>query len=76
MTWMNNLYHIYQKLDATGYQKTKQDILTAQITGCSSGEIYYLVLQQLVLIKKDQAPVYEVIKVEVDSMIEELAVSC
>lgn len=69
MNWMNDLYHVYQKLDVTGYQQVKQDILTAQITGCSSGEIYYLVLQQLVLIKKEQPAIYELIKNEVESII-------
>jgi len=69
MNWMNDLYHVYQKLDVAGYQQVKQAILTAQITGCNSGEIYYLVLQQLVLIKKEQPVVYELIKNEVESII-------
>ncbi|MET7000216.1 hypothetical protein [Chitinophaga defluvii] len=69
MNWMNDLYHVYQKLDIAGYQQVKQDILTAQITGCNSGEIYYLILQQLVLIKKEQPAVYELIKNEAESII-------
>ncbi|MCW3467962.1 hypothetical protein [Chitinophaga nivalis] len=69
MSWIDDLYVIYQKLDATGCEEVKHDILKAQIDGCSRGEIYVLVLQQLLNIKKDKAPVYELIKGEVESII-------
>ncbi len=69
MSWMDDLYVIYQKLDATGCEEVKHDILKAQIDGCNRGEIYFLVLQQLVQIKTAKAPVYELIKGEVDNII-------
>ncbi|NSL90127.1 hypothetical protein [Chitinophaga solisilvae] len=69
MSWMNDLYVIYQKLDANSCEEVKHDILKAQIDGCNRGEIYFLVLQQLVHIKQEKAPVYELIKGEVDSII-------
>ncbi|SJZ41077.1 hypothetical protein SAMN04488128_10196 [Chitinophaga eiseniae] len=69
MSWMNDLYVIYQKLDANSCEAVKNDILKAQIDGCSRGEIYFLVLQQLVHIKREKAPVYELIKGEVESFI-------
>lgn len=67
---MNDLYVIYQKLDATGCDEVKHDILKAQIDGCTRGEIYFLVLQQLVQIKTGKAPVYELIKGEVENIIQ------
>ena len=70
MSWMNDLYVIYQKLDATGCEEVKHDILKAQIDGCTRGEIYFLVLQQLVHIKTGKAPVYELIKGEVENIIQ------
>jgi hypothetical protein len=70
MSWMNDLYVIYQKLDATGCDEVKHDILKAQIDGCTRGEIYFLVLQQLVQIKTGKAPVYELIKGEVENIIQ------
>ena len=70
MSWMNDLYVIYQKLDATGCEEVKHDILKAQIDGCTRGEIYFLVLQQLVQIKAGKAPVYELIKGEVENIIQ------
>ena len=70
MSWMNDLYVIYQKLDATGCEEVKHDILKAQIDGCTRGEIYFLVLQQLVQIKTGKAPVYELIKGEVENIIQ------
>ncbi|MBC9934791.1 hypothetical protein [Chitinophaga qingshengii] len=69
MSWMNDLYVIYQKLDANSCEAVKNDILKAQIDGCNRGEIYFLVLQQLVQIKRTKASVYELIKGEVDSFI-------
>ena len=70
MSWMNDLYVIYQTLDATGCDEVKHDILKAQIDGCTRGEIYFLVLQQLVQIKTGKAPVYELIKGEVENIIQ------
>jgi hypothetical protein len=70
MSWMNDLYVIYQKLDATGCEEVKHDILKAQIDGCTRGEIYFLVLQQLVHIKTGKAPVYELIKGEIENIIQ------
>ena len=67
---MNDLYVIYQKLDATGCEEVKHDILKAQIDGCTRGEIYFLVLQQLVHIKTGKAPVYELIKGEIENIIQ------
>ncbi|WP_211999781.1 hypothetical protein [Chitinophaga sp. HK235] len=69
MSWMNDLYVIYQKLDANSCEEVKNDILKAQIDGCTRGGIYFLVLQQLLHIKREKAPVYELIKVEVESFI-------
>jgi hypothetical protein len=69
MSWMNDLYVIYQKLDANSCQEVKNNILKAQIDGCAGGKAYILVLQQLVHIKTDKAPVYELIKGEVESFI-------
>jgi hypothetical protein len=69
MTWMKDLYTIYQKLDATGFEEVKKEILKAQVYGCNAGEVYYLVLQQLVMIKKDKVQIYEMIKGEVESII-------
>ncbi|MFY0253627.1 hypothetical protein ACDQ55_06685 [Chitinophaga sp. 30R24] len=69
MSWMDDLYVIYQKLDATGCEEVKHNIVKAQIDGCTRGEIYFLVLQQLVRIKTDKAPVYELIKGEVENII-------
>ncbi|HEY8918652.1 MULTISPECIES: hypothetical protein [unclassified Chitinophaga] len=69
MNWMKDLYSIYQKLDATGFEEVKKEILKAQVYGCNAGEVYYLVLQQLVMIKKDKVQIYEVIKGEVESII-------
>ncbi|HVI43394.1 MAG TPA: hypothetical protein VM802_00925 [Chitinophaga sp.] len=70
MSWINNLYVIYQKLDATGCGEVKHEILEAQINGCNNGGIYFLVLQQLMRIKKDKANIYELIKGEVESYIQ------
>jgi hypothetical protein len=70
MSWMNDLYVIYQKLDATGCEEVKHNILKAQIDGCTRGEIYFLVLQQLIHIKTGKAPVYELIKGEIESIIQ------
>jgi hypothetical protein len=70
MSWINDLYVIYQKLDATGCDEVKHDILKAQIDGCTRGEIYFLVLQQLVQIKTGKTPVYELIKGEVENIIQ------
>ncbi|MEC5147089.1 hypothetical protein [Chitinophaga sp. 212800010-3] len=69
MSWMDDLYVIYQKLDATGCEDVKHSILKAQIDGCNRGEIYFLVLQQLVRIKAGKTPVYELIKGEVENII-------
>ncbi|MBV7533871.1 hypothetical protein [Chitinophaga sp. sic0106] len=69
MSWMNDLYVIYQKLDANSCQEVKKEIIQAQLNGCSDGTIYYLVLQQLVKLKGDKAPVYELIKGEVENII-------
>ncbi|SHM01924.1 hypothetical protein SAMN05444266_10693 [Chitinophaga jiangningensis] len=69
MSWMDDLYVIYQKLDANSCQEVKKEIIKAQLNGCSDGTIYYLVLQQLVKLKGDKAPVYELIKGEVESII-------
>ncbi|ASZ11125.1 hypothetical protein KTO58_19600 [Chitinophaga pendula] len=69
MSWINDLYVIYQKLEATGCEDIRKDLLKAQVTGCSGGEIYYLVLQQLMIIKKDKVQVYEMIKGEVENII-------
>ncbi|NIG56894.1 hypothetical protein [Chitinophaga sp. Cy-1792] len=69
MSWMDDLYVIYQKLDATGCTEVKKEILKAQLNGCSGGTIYYLVLQQLVHIKQEKASVYELIKGEAESII-------
>ncbi|KAA2241428.1 hypothetical protein F0L74_16125 [Chitinophaga agrisoli] len=70
MKWMNDLYAIYQKLGATGFEEVKKEIVKAQLTGCNGGEVYYLVLQQLVMIKKDKVQIYEVIKGEVENIIQ------
>ncbi len=66
---MDDLYVIYQKLDANSCQEVKTEIIKAQLNGCSDGTIYYLVLQQLVKLKRDKAPVYELIKGEVENII-------
>ncbi|CAL1520415.1 hypothetical protein [Chitinophaga sp. MM2321] len=70
MSWINHLYVIYQKLDAPGCEEVKHNILKAQIDGCNRGEIYFSVLQQLVHIKVEKAPVYELIKGEVENIIQ------
>jgi len=70
MSWMKDLYTIYQKLDASGFEDVKKEIVKAHLNGCSGGGIYYLVLQQLVMIKKDKAQAYEAIKGEVESIIQ------
>lgn len=69
MSWTNDLYLIYQKLDATGCEDIKRDIMQAQLHGCSGGVEYILVLQQLIQIKKEKISVYEMIKGEVDNII-------
>ncbi|WP_143307609.1 hypothetical protein [Chitinophaga vietnamensis] len=69
MSWMDDLYAIYQKLDATGCAEVKRNIIKAQMDGCSRGEIYVLILQQLMQIKQEKAPVYELIKGEVENII-------
>jgi hypothetical protein len=69
MIWMKDLYTIYQKLDAIGFEDVKKEIVKAQLDGCSGGEVYYLVLQQLVTIKKDRGQIYEAIKGEVENII-------
>jgi hypothetical protein len=70
MSWMKDLYTIYQKLDAVGFEDVKKEIVKAHLYGCSGGEAYYLVLQQLVMIKKDKVQIYEVIKSEVENIIQ------
>ncbi len=69
MSWMDDLYVIYQKLDANSCQEVKKEIIKAQLNGCSDGTIYFLVLQQLVRIKREKAPVYELISGEVENII-------
>ncbi|RFS21374.1 hypothetical protein DVR12_15860 [Chitinophaga silvatica] len=69
MSWMDDLYVIYQKLDANRCDEVKNNILKAQIDGCARGKAYFLVLQQLVHIKTGKAPVYELIKGEIESFI-------
>jgi Mor family transcriptional regulator len=68
MKWIEELNTIYQKLGATGFEEVKKEILKAQMSG-HGGETYYLVLQQLILIKKDKVQIYELIKGEVESII-------
>ncbi|WP_298741661.1 hypothetical protein [uncultured Chitinophaga sp.] len=72
MIWMKDLYTIYQKLDEIGVEDVKKEIVKAHLYGCSvnGAEAYFLVLQQLVLIKKDNVKIYEVIKREVESIIQ------
>ncbi|ACU58995.1 MULTISPECIES: hypothetical protein [Chitinophaga] len=68
MKWIEELNVIYQKLGAIGFEEVKKEILRAQMSG-HGGETYYLVLQQLIMIKKDKVQIYELIKGEVESII-------
>lgn len=72
MSWMKDLYTIFQKLDAIGVDDIKKEIVKAHLYGCSvnGAEAYFLVLQQLVAIKKDKVQIYEVIKSEVENIIQ------
>jgi Mor family transcriptional regulator len=69
MKWIEDLNSIYQKLGAIGFEDVKKEILKAQMSG-HGGETYYLVLQQLIMIKKDKVQIYELIKGEVENIIQ------
>jgi hypothetical protein len=67
--WIEDLYVIYQKLEASEWREVKKEIVRAQLNGCSGGEIYFLVLQQLLKIKKEKASAYALIQPEAESII-------
>ena len=70
MNWTEQLNVIYEKLEENGFDEIKQELFDTQLSGGTGGEIFLLITNYLIKIKKERLHVYLVIREEVDSILE------
>ena len=70
MNWHEALEEIYAKLESHGYEEMSVRIRTRELEGGTGGEIFDIVLSELLSIKETRHEVYDLIKPEVDSFID------
>jgi len=70
MNWHKTLQVIYSKLESNGFSDVAHEIHEGQLSGGTAGEIFDIVVTILISIKNNQTDVYEIIKSEVDSLID------
>lgn len=69
MSWISILDAIHQILTANGFNDISAEIRKAHLTGGTPGEMFTLVLAELISIKEHQPEVYALIREETDWMI-------
>jgi hypothetical protein len=69
MDWRIELEKIYDILDENNYKNLHQELLEAQLIGGTGGEVFMIMSTKLFEIKKSKPKIYELIKNEVDKII-------
>lgn len=70
MNWHKTLEEIYAKLELHGFEEVAVKIRTRELEGGTGGEIFDIVLSELLSIKETRLDIYRLIKLEVDSFID------
>ena len=69
MNWHTILEDIHHTLKAHGFHELSQELFDAQLEGGTGGEIFSIVLDKLIQIKKQRPDIYLLIREEIDWMI-------
>jgi hypothetical protein len=69
MNWHNTLLEIRAKLEDNGHVNVANDLFEIQLSGGTGGEIFEMLITQLIWIKKHDRDIYRIIASEIDSLI-------
>jgi hypothetical protein len=69
MDWLSIVKAIHERLRTNGFNDISAQIHHAQLSGGTGGEMFTLVLEKLISIKKHQPEVYALIREETEWMI-------
>lgn len=70
MNLLNDIEDIKKKLNEAGYDNLSNDILNAQISGGTPGEVLILVCSEILEIKKKNYKAYLTAQIEMDKLVD------